>query len=77
LRRRRQGHLKKKIPAASKIHNEEFSDPYSSANIVRVTKSRRIRLAGNVACMGEKMGVHRVLVEKPEGKRSLGRSRCR
>jgi hypothetical protein len=40
-------------------------------------KSRRMRWAGHVACMGESRGVHRVLVGKPEGKRRLGRSRCR
>jgi hypothetical protein len=46
-------------------------------NIVRVVKSRRMRWAGHVARMGEGRGVHRVLVGKPEGKRSLGRPRCR
>ena len=44
---------------------------------MRVVKSRRIRLAGHVARMGEDRGVHRVLVGKPEGKRSLGRPRRR
>jgi len=42
-----------------------------------VVKSRRIRWAGLVARMGEGKGVHRVLVEKPEGKRQLGRPRRR
>jgi len=60
-----------------KLHNEELSDLYSLPNIVRVVKSRRMRWAGHVACMGEGRGVHRVLVEKPEGKRSLGRPRRR
>ena len=46
-------------------------------NIVRVVKSRRMRLAGHVALMGEGRGVHRVLVGKPEGKRPLGRPRRR
>ena len=45
--------------------------------IVRVIKSRRMRWAGHVARMGEERGAYRVLVGKPEGKRSLGRSRCR
>ena len=40
---------------------------YSSPNIVRVIKSRRMRWAGHVACMGEERGVYRVLVGKPEG----------
>jgi len=50
---------------------------YSLPNIVRVVKSRRMRWAGHVACMGEDKGVHRVLVGKPEGKRPLGRPRRR
>jgi hypothetical protein len=40
-------------------------------------KSRRMRLAGHVARMGEKRNVYRILVGKPEGKRLLGRPRCR
>jgi hypothetical protein len=35
-----------------KLHNEELNDLYCSHNIVRVVKSRRIRWAGHVACMG-------------------------
>ena len=46
-------------------------------NIVRMIKSRRMRLAGHVARMEEGRGVHKVLVGKPEGKRLLGRPRCR
>jgi len=53
------------------------SDLYSSPNIVRVIKSRRMRWAGHVARMGEERGVYRVLVGKPEGKRPLGRPRHR
>jgi len=60
-----------------KLHNEELSDLYSLPNIVRVVKSRRMRWVGYVARMGEGRGVHRVLVGKPEGKRPLGRPRCR
>jgi len=44
---------------------------------VRVIKCRRMRWAGHVARMGEEMGVYRVLVGKPEGRRPLGRSRRR
>jgi hypothetical protein len=58
-----------------KLHNEELNDLYSSHNIVRVVKSRRMRWAGHVARMGEDRGVHRVLVGKPERKRPLGRPR--
>jgi len=46
-------------------------------NIVGVIKSRRIRWAGHVACRGERRGVYRVLVGKPEAKRPLGRPRRR
>jgi hypothetical protein len=60
-----------------KLHNEELHDLYSSTNIVRVIKSRRMRWAGHVARMGEERGVYRVLVGKPVGKRSLGRPRHR
>jgi hypothetical protein len=60
-----------------KLHNEELNDLYSSPNIVRVVKSRRMRWAGHVARMGEHRGVHRVLVGKPEEKRPLGRPRRR
>ena len=45
-----------------KIHNEELNDLYSSLNIVRVIKFRTVRWAGHVARMGERGGVHRVLV---------------
>jgi len=59
-----------------KLHNEELNYLYSSPNIVRVIKLRRMRWAGHVALMGEGIGVYRVLVGRPEGKRSLGRLRC-
>ena len=60
-----------------KLHDEELNDLYSSPNIVRVIKSRRLRWAGHVARMGEGRGVHKVLVGKPEGKRPLERPRRR
>ena len=60
-----------------KLNNEELSDLYSLPNIARVVKSRRMRWAGHVARMGEGIGVYRVLVGKPEGKRPLGRPRRR
>ena len=58
-------------------YNEELNDLYSSPNIVRMIKSRRMRWAGHVARMGEERGVYRVLVGKPEGRRPLGRPRRR
>jgi hypothetical protein len=60
-----------------RLHNEELNDLYSSQNIVRVIKSRRMRRAGHVACMGEKTGAYRILVGRPEGRRPLGRPRRR
>ena len=60
-----------------KLHNEELNDLYCSPNIVRVMKSRKMRWAGHEARVGERSGVYRVLVGKPEGKRSLGRPRLR
>ena len=58
-----------------KLHNEELNDMYSSPNIVRVIKTRRMRWVGNVALMGESRGVYRVMVRKPKSKRPLGRPR--
>ena len=55
----------------------ELNDLYSSLNIVRVIKSRRMRWTGHVASMGEEKGVYRVLVGKPEGRKPLGRPRRR
>jgi hypothetical protein len=60
-----------------KLHNDELHDLYSSPNIVRVIKSRRMRWAVHVARMEEGRGVYRVLVGKPGIKRPLGRPRRR
>jgi hypothetical protein len=60
-----------------KLHNEELHILYSSPNIIRQIKSRRIRWAGNVARMREERDVYRVLMGKPEGKRPLERPRRR
>ena len=59
------------------LHNEELNDLYSSLNMLRVIKSRRLRRAGHVARMEEGRGVHKVLLRKPEGKKPLGRPRRR
>jgi hypothetical protein len=56
-----------------KLPNEELHNLYSSLDIIRQIKSRRMRCAGHVARMGEKSNVYRVLMGKPEGKRQLGR----
>ena len=58
-----------------RLHNEELNGLYSSPNIVRVIKSRRMTWAGHVARMGEERGAYRFQVGKSEGKRPLGRPR--
>jgi hypothetical protein len=60
-----------------KLHNEEFHNLYSSPNIIRMIKSKRMRLTGHVARMGEKMNEYRIFVGKSEGKTPLGRPRRR
>jgi hypothetical protein len=60
-----------------RLHNEELNEVYSSPNIIRVVKSRRMRWMGHVARMGEKRGAYRILVGKPEGRRPRERSRRR
>jgi hypothetical protein len=60
-----------------KFHDDELHNLYSSPNIVRVIKSRKMRWAGHVARMEEGRGVYRLLVGRPEGRRPLGRPRCR
>jgi hypothetical protein len=60
-----------------KLHNEELRDLYYSPSILRMIKSKRMRLAGHVARIGEKRNSYRLLVGKPEGERPLGRPRLR
>ena len=60
-----------------KLHNEELNDLHCSPNIFRVIKSIRMKWAGHVARMGERRGVDRGLLGRPEGKRPLGRPRHR
>ncbi|KAJ4432334.1 hypothetical protein ANN_20953 [Periplaneta americana] len=60
-----------------KLHNAELHALYSSPDIIRNIKSRRLRWAGHVACMGEYKNAYSVFVGRPEGKRPLGRPRHR
>jgi hypothetical protein len=60
-----------------KLHNEELHNLYLLLNIISIIKSRRMRWAGHVAPIGEKWSAYRILVGKLEGKRPLGRPRCR
>jgi hypothetical protein len=57
-----------------KLHNEELHNLYSSPDIIRQIKSRRMRWTGH---MGQGRRVYKVLVGKPEGKRPLGRPKQR
>jgi hypothetical protein len=60
-----------------KLHNGELHNLYSSPDIIRQIKSRRMRWVGHVAHMGEGRNMYRILVGKPEGKRPLERPRHR
>jgi len=60
-----------------RLHNEKLYGLYCSPNIIWVIRSRIMRWAGHVACMGDKRGAYSVLVGRPEGKRSLSRPRLR
>jgi hypothetical protein len=59
-----------------RLHNEELHNLYASPNIIRVIKSRRLKMVGHVH-MGEMMNAYNILVGKPVRKRPLGRPRDR
>jgi hypothetical protein len=56
-----------------RLHNEELNDLYSSPDIIRVIKSRRMKWAAHVARMGERRSAYRILVGRPERRKILGR----
>jgi hypothetical protein len=60
-----------------RTHNEELNDLHSSPRIIWVIKLRRMRWVGHAGHMGKKRGAYRILVGRPEGRRPLGRPRCR
>jgi hypothetical protein len=60
-----------------KVHNDELLTLHCSSNIIRMTKSRRMRWTGHAAGMGAKRNAYRILVGKPEVKTPLPRSKCR
>jgi hypothetical protein len=61
----------------TELHNDKLHSLYSSPNIVRMIKSRRMRWDGQVTRMGKGTGVYSVLVRRLEGKKLLGRPRHR
>jgi hypothetical protein len=61
----------------TKLHSEKLDTLYSSPNIIKQIKSRRLRLAGRVTHIGEKKNMYKVLMGKPDGKRPLERPRRR
>jgi hypothetical protein len=67
----------KVIGAWRKLHDEELHNLYCSPSIIRIIKSRRMRWARHVARMREKRNAYMILGGKPEGKRPLGRPRCK
>jgi hypothetical protein len=75
--RRILGHKRDMVTGEWRKLHKELYDLYLSPDIVWVIKLRRIKWLGHVSHMGEKRGICRVLVGKPEGKRLLGRLRCR
>jgi hypothetical protein len=60
-----------------KLHDEEPHTLYSSTNMIRMIKSRRVRWVGHVARMGETKNTYRILMGKLEDKRPLGKPRHR
>jgi len=60
-----------------KLHNEKLNDLYTSPNIVRVNKSRKMRWAVHAERMGQRRSLYKVLVGKAEGRRPLRRTRRR
>jgi hypothetical protein len=60
-----------------KLHNEKLRNLYSSPNIIRMIKPRRIGWTGHAARMGDKRTSYRILVGEPEGERPLERPRRR
>jgi hypothetical protein len=60
-----------------KLHSEELHDLYSSPSIITIIKTKSLSWAGHVTRMREKRNAYRLLVGKPEGKKPLGKPRCR
>jgi hypothetical protein len=59
-----------------KLHSEELHNLYSSPDIIRQVKSRRMRWARHVACMGEETKVYKVLVGEPGRKETTWKTKA-
>jgi hypothetical protein len=59
------------------LQKQKFDDLYSSPNIIRVIKLRRLRWTGHVACMGDMRSAYVIVIGRPEGRKLLGRPRLR
>jgi len=57
------------------MYDEQLHNLYSSLGITQVIKSRRMKWARHVACMGKKRNAYKVLLGKPDGKTPFGRAR--
>jgi hypothetical protein len=65
------------VGGSRKVPDEELNKFYASPNIVRISRSWRLRWMGHILCMGEIRSAYRILFGKPEGKRPLRRPRYR
>ena len=72
-------HTDKPWPSSPELFNKDHNASRESLShlIIRIVKSRRLRLAGHVTRMGNERGAWKLLVGKPEGKRPVGRPRMR
>jgi len=70
-------HIGKEVTEGwAKLHNEELHNLYTSPNIIRVIKSRSMRLTEHVALTGEMRNTYNIFIREPGGKKPRGRPRC-
>jgi hypothetical protein len=67
----------KVVRGSRRLHKEELHNLYTTPNFIRVMTSTRMRWTAHVAGMGETRDAYKTLIEKSEGKRSVGRQSCR
>jgi hypothetical protein len=72
------GPKREEVPRGSRrLHTEELYNLYTSPNVIRVMKSKKMRWEGHAACMGAMINAYKIVDGKSEGKRPLGRLWCR